>query len=115
MNVKISPYLSFDGQCRAALQFYERVFGGKVVYSMTYAESPMAAEVPPEWAERVYHATFSVGDHTFGAADAFPGGYEKPRGLSLTLGIDAPEEADRIFAALSTNGAVDDQLRRTDG
>src|SRR5213082_2240336 len=66
--MKINPYLSFDGQCQAALKFYERCLGGKIVYMMTYAQSPIAAQVPPEWAKRIYHATFSLGDQTLGAA-----------------------------------------------
>src|SRR5213082_696867 len=70
--MKINPYLSFDGQCQAALKFYERCLGGKIVYMMTYAQSPIAAQVPPEWAKRIYHATFSLGDQTLGAADAPP-------------------------------------------
>ena len=35
-NVKINPYLSFDGNCEVALKFYARCFGGTIVYSTTY-------------------------------------------------------------------------------
>src|SRR2546430_15993093 len=99
--MKITPYLSFDGQCQAALRFYERCLGGKIVYMMTYSESPIAAQVPPEWAKRIYHATFSLGDQTLGAADATPGSYRSPQGLSLTLDLDAHADADRLFEMLS--------------
>src|SRR5438128_2458469 len=92
--MKSNPYLSFDGQCQAALKFYERCLGGKIVYMMTYAQSPIAEQVPPEWAKRIYHATFSLGDQTLGAADAPPGSYRSPQGLSLTLDLDAPVDAD---------------------
>jgi len=111
--VKIHPYLSFDGQCHAALQFYERCLGGKIVYMMTYAQSPMATQVPPEWGERIYHATFSFGDQTLGAADAPPGAYRSPQGISLTLDIDAPAEADRLFELLSEKGIVQMPVQET--
>lgn len=104
--MRINPYLSFDGQCEAALQFYERCLGGKIVYMMTYAQSPVAPQVPPEWGKRIYHATFSFGDQTLGAADAPPGRYQSPQGFSLTLDIDAPAEADRVFERLSEKGTV---------
>src|SRR5437773_9941676 len=83
--MKINPYLSFDGQCQAALKFYERCLGGKIVYMMTYAQSPIAAQVPPEWAKRIYHATFSLGDQTLGAAVAPPAGLRSEQGVQLTL------------------------------
>src|SRR5437764_675632 len=71
--MKINPYLSFDGQCQAALRFYERCLGGKIVYMMTYSESPVAAQVPPEWAKRIYHATFSLGDQADLSCDVLLG------------------------------------------
>jgi PhnB protein len=105
--------LSFDGQCQAALEFYERCLGGKIVYLMTYAQSPMAAEVPPEWGRKIYHATLSFGDQTLGAADAPPGSYRSPQGISLTLDIDAPAEADRLFEILSEKGTVQMPMQET--
>ena len=111
--MKINPYLSFDGQCHAALEFYARCLGGTIVYSMTYGQSPMATKVPPEWAPKIYHATLSVGDQTVGAADAPPGTYRTPQGLSLTLDIDGPTEADRVFALLSEGGTVQMPIQET--
>ena len=111
--MKIDPYLHFDGECEAALRFYEHCLGGEVVYQMTYADSPMAAQVPPEWGKRIYHATFAFGERTFGAADSPPGGYRRPQGFSLMIGVDAPVNADRIFQRLSEKGTVQMPLQET--
>lgn len=111
--MRINPYLSFDGQCQAALQLYERCTGGKIVYLMTYAQSPMATQVPPEWGKRIYHATFSFMDQTLGAADAPPGSYRRPQGFSLTIEVDKPAEADRLFAMLSEKGTVQMPVQET--
>ena len=111
--MKITPYLSFDGQCHAALTFYARCLGGKIVYSTTYGQSPMAAEVPKEWASRIYHATLAFGEQTLGAADAPPGTYRSPQGLSLTFELDEPAEADRLFRMLSQGGSVQMPLQET--
>jgi PhnB protein len=111
--VKAYPYLSFDGQCEAALRFYERCLGGKVVCLLTYAESPMAAEVPPEWGGKILHATLELDGQVIGAADAFPGSYRSPQGFSVTLQIDAPTEAERVFAMLADGGTVQLPLQGT--
>ena len=111
--MRINPYLLFDGQCEAALQFYEHCLGGKVVYAMTYAQSPMATQVPPEWSNRIVHATFSLGDRTLAAADAPPGTYRTPQGFSLTLDIDSPDEADRVFEKLSEKATVQMPMQET--
>jgi PhnB protein len=80
---------------------------------MTYAQSPMATQVPSEWGKRIYHATVSFGNQTLQAADARPGGYRTPQGFSLTLDIDAPAEADRVFEWLSERGTVQMPLQET--
>jgi PhnB protein len=111
--VRLTPYLSFNGQCEAALKFYERCLGGKVVTMMTYDQSPMAAQVPPEWGKKILHATFSLADQTFGAADAPPGSYQRPQGLSVLLHVDAPGETERVWAMLAENGTVQMALQET--
>ncbi len=111
--MRITPYLSFNGQCEAALKFYERCLGGRILTIMPYAGSPMAGEVPPEWGKKIMHATFSLGDHTFGSADAPPGSYRNPQGLSLTLHIDEPSETDRVWAMLAERGTVQMPLQET--
>ncbi len=111
--MKISPYLSFNGDCQAALTFYARCLGGTIVYSTTYAQSPMAGEVPREWAPKIYHATLAVGDQRVGAADAAPGTYRNPQGLSLTLELDDPTDAERLFGMLSEGGSVQMPLQET--
>ena len=39
--VNIYPYLNFDGNCKEAFEFYQRVLGGKLDMQ-TFGESPMA-------------------------------------------------------------------------
>ena len=39
----MNPYLSFpNGDCQAAFDLYQQVFGAKCVFSHTWADSPMA-------------------------------------------------------------------------
>ena len=69
MNV----YLTFDGRCAEAFAEYARIFGGTVVFSQTFGETPMAEHVPPEQHGRVMHAELKVGEqgrHGLGRAAA---------------------------------------------
>jgi PhnB protein len=39
--------------------------------------------------------------------------YEPTKGMTVTLGIDQPAEAERVFAALSENGTVKMPIQET--
>jgi PhnB protein len=111
--MKLNPHLSFGGQCEAAFQFYERCFGGKILTMLTYGNSPMAEQVPPEWRGKIVHATLTVGDNVLMGADVLPEQYEKPKGFQVLLDINDPVDAERIFQALSENGTVQMPLQKT--
>ena len=111
--MQLNPYLNFNGQCEAAFKFYEKCLGGKIVFTMTYGESPMADKVPVEWRKKILHVRLMVGDQALMGADAPPEHYEKPQGFSVTIGIDDPSEAERIFHALAENGTVTMPVQKT--
>ena len=52
LMMRFVPYLPFNGQCEAAFKLYAECFGGKIDFMSTYAGSPMANDVPPEWRSR---------------------------------------------------------------
>ena len=93
--------LSFDGQCEAAFRFYEQCLGGKITMLLTWADSPMAKDAPPEWGAKILHASLSVGDTVLAGGDTLPQGYERPRGFSVLLGLSEPVDAERIYHALA--------------
>ena len=104
--MQLVPYLNFNGNCAEAFRFYERVLGGKIEVLLTHADSPIAAQVPPEWKDRVLHARLVVGDQVLLASDAPPEKYAPTRGIYAFAGLDTPEEAERIFAALAGGGTI---------
>jgi PhnB protein len=111
--MRLNPHISFGGQCEAAFHFYERCLGGKIVTMLTWGNSPMATEVPPEWHEKICHATLTVGASELAGADAPPEQYERLRGFQVLLGIDDPVDAERIFQALAQNGTVQMPMQKT--
>ncbi len=111
--MQLTPYLNFDGQCAEAFRFYEHVLGGTIEMMMTHGGSPIAGEVPPTWHDRILHARLVLGDQVLLASDSPPEYYEKPQGLYVSLNVNDPADAERIFHALATNGTVKMPFEKT--
>ena len=111
--MQINPYLGFNGQCEAAFGAYEQVLGGRITAKVTYAESPMADQVPSEWQGKINHASINVGGMMLMGGDPIPGSYAAPKGFSLYVTVDDPAEAERIFSALADKGTVSMPLQQT--
>lgn len=111
--MQLNAYLSFNGQCEAAFKFYERCLGGKIAFMMTYAETPMAKKTPADWQKKIVHCRFIVGDQVLMGGDPPPEYYQKPQGFSVSISVDNPAEAERIFAALAEKGTVRMAIQET--
>ena len=111
--MSLSPYLFFDGQCEAAFQRYAQVFGGQIVTMLTHAETPMAAQTPPEWQKAIIHARMNIGGTFLMGGDAPPEHFAKMQGFSVAYNVTDPAEAERIFHALAENGTVSMPIAET--
>jgi PhnB protein len=103
--MQLSPYLFFNGNCEAAFKFYETALGAKIEAMMPFEGSPAANTVPVEAQKKILHAMLRIGDQMLMASDA-PGDYNEPKGFSVSLNLQDPNEAERIFTALSRGGKV---------
>jgi PhnB protein len=111
--MQLNPYLNFNGQCEAAFKFYEKSLGGKIEAMFTHAGTPAEQQTPPEWRDKILHARLTIGDNILMASDAPPDCYEEPKGFSVSLQINDPKEAERIFYALAENGKVQMAIQET--
>ena len=102
------PYLGFDGNCAEAMRYYEKVFGGTIKVMMSGAQSPMASQIPKEFADRILNAQLELpGGGLLYAGDApahMP--YQGNKGFSLALNFDSIDEAEGIFNALASGGQI---------
>lgn len=105
------PYLNFAGSAREAMDFYARVFGGEVTQRFTYGESPMAEQCGPASADHVMHSQMEVAGAMLMGADGPPP--HDAGSTCVNIAIDTPEEAERIFAALSEGGSVQCPIAET--
>ena len=111
--MKLSTHLNFDGSCEQAFRFYERCFRGRIVTMRTYADSPMASQVPPQWQSKILHATLIMGEDTLMGADVLPEQYQKPQGFQVVISLSDPVEAERLFQVLAENGKVVIPMQQT--
>ncbi|WP_242107053.1 VOC family protein [Luteimonas aquatica] len=118
MSLQFTPYLIFNGQCREAFEFYRSVFGGRIEAMMGFRDTPMAGHAPPGAEDDIMHACLiidgqSADGHTLMGSDSCGQPYVKPQGQHISIQVDTPEDAERIYAALSDQGAIAMELQET--
>ncbi|MCB1961530.1 MAG: VOC family protein, partial [Rhodocyclaceae bacterium] len=93
--MQVEPYLSFDGNCEAALNFYVDAVGARIEVLMRFSDAPPDA-LPdcPSMGDKVMHALVRIGDNTLMAADGRQPGQPGFGGFSLT--ITADDEAGAV-------------------
>ena len=101
-----TPYLPFDGKCRAAMSFYRECFGGDlevVAYPDASGQPDRAPDAP------VMHSRLASGGQALLMGSDYPPGTETS-GLgghfSVFIDCGSDGELDTLFSALSQDGKV---------
>lgn len=108
----INIYLTFDGNCREAFEFYQLVFGGEFLHIGTFGEMPPQEGIPPlpeEMKKRLMHISLPISKETIlMGSDIGNWGPEFKVGnnFSVSVNTESKVEADKIFADLSAGGSV---------
>jgi len=111
--MQIQPYLSFDGRCEEAIEFYRRALGAEVVTVLRFKDSPDPQADAPGMQNKVLHSALRIGDSTLLASDGRCQGKPTFQGISLSLTVADDAAADRVFAALADGGQVQQPLTKT--
>ena len=114
--MQLEMFINFDGNCRAAAEFYARVFRSAVHNLMTYGEAPPSPDYPLPEAdkERIIYAGVPIGGMTVMLMD-YPAGSPFIVGNNIvpTYNTDDKEEVTRIFNELKEGGTVLFELQKT--
>jgi PhnB protein len=111
----INPYLNFDGKTEEAMTFYKSVFGGEFIGGvMRWGEVPGCDEgemkLSDEDKGKVMHMALPISQgNVIMASDSLKGmGPPLAVGNNVTVAVgpDTREEADRLFEGLSAGGNV---------
>ncbi|MEM9075388.1 MAG: VOC family protein [Bacteroidota bacterium] len=85
------PYLTFNGDCEQALNFYKEVFEGEIVYIKRFKDSPIEASSGD--LEKVFDSEITFGAHTVKASDTVPPfEYNSGNNISLFIGLQLEEK-----------------------
>ncbi|MEU5153541.1 VOC family protein [Glycomyces sp. NPDC021274] len=103
MGSILNPYVSFDGNAREAMEFYQSVLGGELKV-MTFGESGMSGP----GADQVMHAQLtSEAGYTIMASDMPPGMEHKPgQNISISISGDDGDRLRGYWEALSDGAEV---------
>jgi PhnB protein len=105
MRSTLNPYLSFRDNARAAMEFYQTVFGGKLTMS-TFKE--FHASQDPSEDHKIMHSVLEAENGiTFMASDT-PSNMEYRSGtnMSMSLSGDNAAELTAYYEKLSVGGTI---------
>lgn len=102
----LSAYLYFDGNCQEAITFYKEALGAELMIK-TFADTPIANDVPKEKINYVMHSVLKRKDFVFMAADTLlPEELVQGNSPALFLVCNSKEEINTLFSKLSEGGKV---------
>jgi PhnB protein len=111
--MQIEPYLNFDGRCDEAIEFYKLALGAQVEMLMRFKQSPEPHGHGPEVGEKVMHSSLKIGQSRMMVSDGYCKGGPKFQGIAMSLTVASPEEAAKVFGALSIGGKINMPLTKT--
>jgi PhnB protein len=102
------PYLSFNGNCREAMEYYQKTFSGEMREMLTFGDPRMAEYSPKETHHLIMHARLEMkGGGALYAGDCPPNmPYNGINGCMLALTLSTEQEASAIFDKLADGGQV---------
>lgn len=118
--MQVQPYLSFEGRCEEALDFYKKAIGAQVDVMMRFKEAPAGEDKPGDGCagpmpdgNKIMHSSFKVGDTVIMATDGMASGKAEFKGISLAFTVKDDAEAQQKFKALGEGGTVLQPLMKT--
>lgn len=114
---QLSPYLTFNGNCEDAFNFYKSVFGGDFNSVSRFKDMPSESPIPDDMKEKIMHIALQVSRETFlmgsDSSDLFGLATQPGNNFSISVNTDTEEEATRIFSGLSEGGNIKMPLEKT--
>jgi len=116
----VNVYLTFNGNCEEAFNFYRSVFGGEFTYIGRFKDMPPGEGAKP-MAEvdgnRIMHVSLPISKETSlmgsDTGGEWASSYSKGNNFSISISTDSKAEADRLFNGLSSGGTVTMPMDKT--
>lgn len=109
----VNVYLTFDGNCKQAFEFYKSVFGGDFPFIGFFKDMPPQEGMPPMSAEdgdKVMHVSLPISKETMllgsDTGGEWSAHFKQGNNFSVSINTDSTAEADKLFNGLSAGGQV---------
>ncbi len=114
----VQPYISFNGNCREAVEFYVQVFGTETPQIMTFGDMPPEPNfsLPEEAKTLIMHTSLNINGSTVMFSDVFSGmgmPFIAGNNISLTIVSKDIDEIKSSFSKLKEGGTISMDLQET--
>jgi PhnB protein len=116
----VNVYLTFNGNCEEAFDFYKSVFGGEFPYLGRFKDMPPSEgqkPMPEADGNKIMHVSLPISKETMlmgsDTGGEWSAGFSKGNNFSIAINTDSKDEADRLFNGLSNGGKVTMPMNKT--
>ncbi|MCS4226304.1 VOC family protein [Sphingobacterium sp. BIGb0165] len=115
----VNVYLTFNGNCKEAFDFYKSVFGGDFPFVGRFGDMPSGDENPiaDEDKDRIMHINLPISKETIlmgsDTTREWAADYKQGNNFSISVNAESRTEADHIFSGLSAGGMVTMPMENT--
>ena len=115
----VNIYLTFNGNCEEAFNFYRSVFGGEFPYIGRFKDMPPGedSKLNPGEENRIMHVSLPISKETMIMGSDTGGDwatdYKQGNNFTISITANSREEADKLFNGLSAGGTVTMPLGKT--
>lgn len=114
----VNTYLTFNGNCEEAFNFYKSVFGSEFAYIGRFGEMPEGDgySVPEADKNKIMHVGLPIGNTILMGSDTggdWAAKLIEGNNFSVSVNTESKEEADRIFNGLTAEGQITMPMENT--
>lgn len=109
----LNIYLTFNGNCEEAFNFYQPIFGTEFQHLSRFGEMPPQEGMPPipeEYKKKIMHVTLPISTNSVLMGSDTGGewapNFKEGNNFSISINTDTTEEANRLFGALAQGGNI---------
>ena len=107
---QINAYISFNGNCREAMNFYKESLGGGELSIQTVENSPAASMMPPEMGKSILHSQLIKDRIVIMGSDMLRDKRNTGNSVSLMMNCSSDKELRTFFENFSRGGKVIDPI-----
>lgn len=112
---RIVTYLTFSGNCREAMEFYQQCLGGTLELRRV-GDSPMAEQLPEPMKDCILHASLTKKNMALMGTDMVQDvGLSRGNAVSILLDCKKKGQLKKYYNRLKRDGNPTHALERTDG